>query len=71
MCKVLDDIFERGALPENVRVVCIVAAAPALSKMSERYPGLKVYTAIIDAELSDKGFIIPGLGDAGDRCYGT
>lgn len=34
-------------------------------------PGLKVYTAIIDAEVDDKGYIIPGLGDAGDRAFGT
>ena len=71
MCKVLDDIVARGALPENIRVVCIVAASPALNTMSQKYEGLKVYTAMIDAEVNEKGYILPGLGDAGDRCYNT
>lgn len=71
VCKVLDDIIARGAVPENIRVVSVLSASPALSKMSERYEGMKVYTAMIDAEVNEQGFIIPGLGDAGDRCYGT
>ena len=71
MCKVLDDIIARGAVPENIRVVAIVAAAPALTRMSEKFEGLRVYTSIIDAEIDDNGFIIPGLGDAGDRCFAT
>lgn len=71
MCQVIDDIISRGAVSENIRVVCIVAAAPALTKMSEKFEGLRVYTAIIDAEVNERGFIVPGLGDAGDRCYAT
>ena len=46
-------------------------AQVALTKLSERYPGLRVYAAMIDEELNDKGYIIPGLGDAGDRAFGT
>eukprot|EP00798_Chlamydomonas_sp_ICE-L_P020666 gene20666-27455_t len=39
--------------------------------MSEKYPGLKVYSAMIDPEVNEKGYIIPGLGDAGDCSFGT
>lgn len=68
---VLDDIIARGADASQIVVVCIVAAPPALKKLSEKYLGLKVYAAMIDSELNDKGYIVPGLGDAGDRAYGT
>jgi hypothetical protein len=71
ICQVLQEIVDRGAVPENIRVVSIVAAAPALNLMSERFEGMCVYTAMIDAEVNEHGFIVPGLGDAGDRCYGT
>lgn len=69
--QVLEDIVSRGASPSNIRVVSVVAAPPALKKLSEKYPGLKVYTAIIDAEVNQQGYIVPGLGDAGDRAFGT
>lgn len=71
MVQVIDDIVSRGARPDNIRIVCALCAPPAMVKLSERFKGLKVYTAIIDPEVSDKGFILPGLGDAGDRSYGT
>ncbi|KAI8472418.1 MAG: uracil phosphoribosyltransferase [Monoraphidium minutum] len=71
MLQVLADLVSRGADPANIRIVCIVAAPPALKALADNYPGLRVYSAIIDAELNDKGYIIPGLGDAGDRAFGT
>lgn len=71
MMQALQEIVSRGADPANIRVVAVVAAPPALKLMADAYPGLKVYTAIIDAEVNDKGYIIPGLGDAGDRAFGT
>ena len=55
----------------NIRIVCVVACPPALSKLSDRYPGLRVYAAMIDEELNEQGYIVPGLGDAGDRAFGT
>ena len=39
--------------------------------LSEKYTGLRIYAAMIDPELNEQGYIVPGLGDAGDRCYGT
>ena len=63
--------MRRGASAKNVRVVCAVAAPPALQKMTERYPELRVHAGMIDAEVNERGFIVPGLGDAGDRAFGT
>ena len=65
------ELTQRGADPSLTRIVCVVAAPPALKKLSEAYPGLIVYTATIDEKLDSKGFIVPGLGDAGDRTFGT
>jgi uracil phosphoribosyltransferase len=67
----MKEIISRGVQPELVRIVSVVAAPPALRQLSETYPGLEVYTAIIDEGLNSKGYIVPGLGDAGDRAFGT
>lgn len=71
MMQALQEIVSRGADPANIRVIAVVAAPPALKLMADAYPGLKVYTAIIDAEVNERGYILPGLGDAGDRAFGT
>lgn len=71
ICQVVSDIIARGAVPGNIRVVSIVAAPPALRNLSERFPGLRVYTGIIDPEVNERGYIVPGLGDAGDRAFGN
>ncbi|XP_071720872.1 uracil phosphoribosyltransferase [Rutidosis leptorrhynchoides] len=67
----IDLIKERGVDNHNIKVVAAVACPPALQKLSEKYPGLHVYAGIIDPTLTDQGMIIPGLGDAGDRSFGT
>ncbi|MBR8831875.1 MAG: Uracil phosphoribosyltransferase [Chroococcopsis gigantea SAG 12.99] len=67
----MDEITKRGGDVASTRIISIVAAPPALQKLSQQYPGLNIYTAIIDEGLNDRGFIIPGLGDAGDRAFGT
>jgi uracil phosphoribosyltransferase len=69
--KVIDDVLSRGASASNITFVSVVCAPPALKLLSEKYSGMRVYTAMIDTELNDKGYIVPGLGDAGDRAYGT
>jgi uracil phosphoribosyltransferase len=48
-----------------------VAAPPALQKLAADYPALQIYAAMIDEGLNDQGFIVPGLGDVGDRVFGT
>ncbi|MDF5725507.1 MAG: uracil phosphoribosyltransferase [Rhizonema sp. PD37] len=65
------ELTQRGIEPTMTRIVCVVAAAPALQKLSQAYPGLIIYSAGIDKNLNSQGFIVPGLGDAGDRMFGT
>ncbi|KAH6802869.1 uracil phosphoribosyltransferase [Perilla frutescens var. frutescens] len=64
-------IKDRGVGNKQIKVISAVAAPPALQKLSEKFPGLHVYAGILDPTLNEKGFIIPGLGDAGDRSFGT
>lgn len=67
----MGEITKRGANPDLIRVISVVAAPPALQNLAREYPELQVYTAIIDEGLNDRGYIVPGLGDAGDRAFGT
>lgn len=69
--RAMAEITQRGADPALMRIISIVAAPPALQKLSQEYPNLTIYTAIIDEGLNAKGYIVPGLGDAGDRAFGT
>ena len=71
MVKAIDECVARGADVKNIRVVCVVTCPPALTVLSDKYPGLRLYAAMIDEELNDDGYIMPGLGDAGDRAFGT
>ncbi|KAK1265441.1 Uracil phosphoribosyltransferase [Acorus gramineus] len=67
----IDMLKDRGVENRQIKVISAVAAHPALQKLSERYPGLHVYAGIIDPTINEKGYILPGLGDAGDRIFGT
>ncbi len=67
----MEEITKRGVQPNLIKIVSVVAAPPALRQLSEYYPNLEIYTAIIDEGLNSKGYIVPGLGDAGDRAFGT
>jgi uracil phosphoribosyltransferase len=67
----MDELTQRGVDPALVRIVAVVAAPPALQRLGTAYPSLNIYTAAIDEILNDRGFIVPGLGDAGDRTFGT
>ncbi|XP_010931203.1 uracil phosphoribosyltransferase [Elaeis guineensis] len=62
---------DRGVDSKQIKVISAVASPPALQKLSEKFSGLRVYAGIIDPVLNEKGFIVPGLGDAGDRSFGT
>lgn len=62
-------IKDRGA--NNIRFLCLLAAPEGIKAFGEAHPDVPVYTAAIDDHLNEKGYIIPGLGDAGDRMYGT
>ncbi|MBI4781374.1 MAG: uracil phosphoribosyltransferase [Oscillatoriophycideae cyanobacterium NC_groundwater_1537_Pr4_S-0.65um_50_18] len=68
---VMEELTKRGVDPANVRIISVVTAPPALQKLNVAYPGLVIYAACIDEGLNQKGYIVPGLGDAGDRTFGT
>jgi uracil phosphoribosyltransferase len=65
----IDRLKERGA--KDLRFVCLLAAPEGIAKLKAEHPEVKIYTAAIDSHLNDHGYIVPGLGDAGDRMYGT
>jgi uracil phosphoribosyltransferase len=65
----VDKIKERGA--KNIRFLCLLAAPEGIENFSKSHPDVPVYTASVDSHLNELGYIIPGLGDAGDRIYGT
>ncbi|BAC88004.1 uracil phosphoribosyltransferase [Gloeobacter violaceus] len=68
---VVAKLVERGADPALVRIISVICAPPALQRLGLSYPSLAIYTAMIDERLDERGFIVPGLGDAGDRAFGT
>ena len=65
----LDLLREQGA--RHVRMVNLVAAPEGIRTVRKSYPRVPIFTAAIDTKLNDKGYIVPGLGDAGDRLFGT
>lgn len=65
----LDMLTRAGA--RNIRLVCIVAAPEGIAAVEKAYPSIPIYTPAIDERLNDQKFIVPGLGDFGDRLYGT
>ncbi len=56
--------------PEKIFVIAAIASQKGLEKIREKHPEISVITAVVDPLLNSKGFIVPGLGDAGDRCFG-
>ena len=65
----LDLIKEAGG--RNPRMICVVAAPEGVKVLEERHPEVQIYTAALDLGLNDRAFIVPGLGDFGDRLFGT
>jgi uracil phosphoribosyltransferase len=66
--QVCELVRERGA--SEVIALCILASEPGLAAFGGQHPGVRVYCAAVDPELNEAGFIVPGLGDAGDRLFG-
>ncbi len=65
----LDLLAEQGA--KHIRLVNLVAAPEGIRRVQKNHPRMPIFTAAIDRRLNDKGYILPGLGDAGDRLFGT
>lgn len=65
----VDSLKKRGAT--NIKFVCLVAAPEGVEKLQAAHPDIDIYTAALDEKLNEQGYIVPGLGDAGDRLFGT
>lgn len=66
-----DLLIKHGIAPDKIRAMCLVAAPEGLEIFFGKHPDIKVYCAALDEKLNDKAYIVPGLGDAGDRMFGT
>ena len=65
----VDSLKKRGAA--NIKFVCLVAAPEGVKKLQDAHPDIDIYTASLDERLNENGYIVPGLGDAGARLFGT
>jgi uracil phosphoribosyltransferase len=61
----------KGAKPKSIRFMCLVAAPEGVRSFQKHHPDVPVYAAALDRKLNTRGYILPGLGDAGDRIFGT
>ena len=57
--------------PKSIRFICLVAAPEGIKRLREAHPDVEIYAAAVDERLNEHAYIVPGLGDAGDRIYGT
>ena len=67
----IEALEKRGAKPSNIKFVCLVAAPEGVKVLKEAYPDVEIVVAALDERLNENGYILPGLGDAGDRLFGT
>lgn len=65
----VDSLKKRGAT--QIKFVCLVAAPEGVEKLQTAHPDIEIYAAALDEKLNQQGYIVPGLGDAGDRLFGT
>jgi len=69
MIATIDLLKKRGC--RQIKVLVLVAAPEGVAALEQAHPDVELYTAAIDQKLNEKGYIIPGLGDAGDKLFGT
>ena len=67
----IDALLKRGAQPNSIKFCCLVAAPEGVKALQEAHPEIDIYAAALDERLNENGYILPGLGDAGDRLFGT
>ena len=70
-CMAIRLLIQDGILEENIIFICLVAAAEGIARVQREHPRVYIVTASVDSCLNDQGYIIPGLGDFGDRYFGT
>ena len=68
-CDAIDMLKQKGCT--NIRLMCLVAAPDGVRKVMESHPDVDIYVAAVDERLNSDAYIVPGLGDAGDRIFGT
>jgi len=56
---------------KSIKLMCIIAAPEGIKKITETHPDVEIYCGTVDSHLNEFGYIVPGLGDAGDRIFGT
>ena len=61
----------KGCNPAAIKFLCLLAAPEGIAHFHENHPDVDIWTASVDEKLNEKGYILPGLGDAGDRLFGT
>ncbi len=64
-------ISQLGVAQSNIHFVCIIAAPEGIRNLTKQYPDIRIFAGAVDERLNDKAYIVPGLGDAGDRTFGT
>ena len=67
----IDALLKRGAQPNSIKFCCLVAAPEGVEVLRKAHPDIDIYAAALDERLNEHGYILPGLGDAGDRLFGT
>lgn len=67
----LDMMRQLGAKPSHITVACIIAVPEGVQALTDQYPDIKIVTGAVDEHLNERAYIVPGLGDAGDRAFGT
>jgi len=67
--KAIEIAKEWGA--KNIKFICLVSVPEGIKALTDAHPDVDIYTAAVDEKLNEKGYIVPGLGDAGDRIFGT
>ncbi len=68
-CDAIEQLKKEGV--KKIKFLCLIAAPEGVARMQKEHPDIKIYTAALDEKLNENGYIVPGLGDAGDRIFGT
>ena len=71
MNKSIKENAEKGIPEENICAICMISAPEGINALFKEFPNIKLIVAAVDLHLNEKGYIVPGMGDAGDRIFNT